>query len=79
MVKTIAVSEEFHEYLKAHKRDDETMEEMMKRLMGGPDPEHAAGILSAETARKMREKVDEKRAVDVESKQEMRARFDDDS
>jgi hypothetical protein len=52
--KSVRVSEEFHEYVKAHKRDDETMEETLRRLIGGPEPEEVAGMLSSETVERMR-------------------------
>jgi hypothetical protein len=54
MVKTIRVSEEYHEWLHAHKRDDETMEETLRRMTRGPHPSDVAGLLSdaeAETAK----------------------------
>ena len=58
MDKTLGVSEEYHRLLKAHNRDDETMEETLKRLTGGPDPRLVAGIVSEESADEMREAVE---------------------
>ncbi|WP_379794293.1 hypothetical protein [Halomarina halobia] len=43
---TIRVSEEYHEWLTAHKRDDETMEETLRRMTRGPHPSDVAGLLS---------------------------------
>lgn len=57
MSKSVRVSEEFHEFVAAYKRNDETMEEALRRLIGGPHPEDVAGILSSETADEMRERL----------------------
>lgn len=76
MSKSLRVSEEFHAFIKAHKADDETMEEALRRLIGGPRPEEVAGILSSETAATMRTQIREKRETDVESKQALRERFE---
>ena len=56
MVKTIRVSEEYHAWLAAHKKADETMEETLRRMTRGPNPEDVAGLLSeaeAETAKEV--------------------------
>ncbi|OAQ53762.1 hypothetical protein HTG_05730 [Natrinema mahii] len=76
MSKSVRVSEEFHEFVTAHKRDDETMEEALRRLIGGPNPEDVAGILSSETAEGMRERLAEKRERDVDGKAELQERFE---
>ena len=76
MSKSVRISEEFHEFVKAHKREDETMEETLRRLIGGPHPENVAGILSSETAEHMREHLEKKRETDVEAKNELRERFE---
>jgi len=76
MSKSVRVSEEFHKFVKAHKREDETMEETLRRLIGGPDPEAVAGILSSETATLMRDRLEEKGESDVEDKRELRERFE---
>jgi hypothetical protein len=76
MSKSVRISEEFHEFVKAHKRDDETMEETLRRLIGGPHPEDVAGILSSETAEDMRERLEGKREPDVEGKRDLRERFE---
>lgn len=61
MSKSIRISEEFYGYLDSHKREDETMEETLRRLIGGPCPEDVAGILSSDTAGVMRERLGERR------------------
>jgi hypothetical protein len=76
MSKSVRISEEFHEFVKAHKREDETMEETLRRLIGGPGPEDVAGILSSETAVRMRDRLEEKRETDAEEKRELRERFE---
>lgn len=50
MVKTIRVSESYHEWLSAHKREEETMEETLRRLTRGPNPSDVAGLLSESEA-----------------------------
>ena len=76
MSKSVRISEEFHEFIASHNRDDETMEETLRRLVGGPDPEDVAGILSSETATTMRERLDNKRETDIDEKRELRERFE---
>lgn len=79
MVKTIRVSDEYHEWVKAHKKEDETMEETLRRLTRGPDPSDVAGILSEETAEKMKEAVKRPRRSDSERKRRAREAFSEDS
>jgi hypothetical protein len=74
MSKSLRVSEEFHAMVKAHKRDDETMEEALRRLVGGPHPEDVAGILSDETAEEIRERLDDTDAADRERREALRER-----
>ena len=76
MSKSVRISEELHEFVKAHKREDETMEETLRRLIGGPHPEDVAGILSSETATAMRDRLENKRKTDAEEKHKLRERFE---
>lgn len=76
MSKSVRVSETFHEFVKAHKREEETMEETLRRLIGGPNPEDVSGILSSETAENMRERLKEKCDPDVEGKRKLREQFE---
>ncbi|AGB16822.1 hypothetical protein Halru_2236 [Halovivax ruber XH-70] len=76
MSKSMRISEEFHEYIASHKRDDETMEDTLRRLIGGPHPEEVAGILSSDTAATMRSRLDTKHEVDADEKRELRERFE---
>lgn len=76
MSKTMRISEEFHEFVSSHKREGETMEETLRRLVGGPDPESVAGILSEDTAESMRTQLSESDRSDVESKRQLRDRFE---
>jgi predicted CopG family antitoxin len=64
MVKTIRVSEEYHEWLSAHKRADETMEETLRRMTRGPHPSDVAGLLSEAEAEDAKEAVDGLRGRD---------------
>lgn len=76
MSKSVRVSDAFHEFIDAHNRDDETMEDTLRRLVGGPHPDAVAGIISDETAETMRDRIDAKSDRDTESKQELRERFE---
>ena len=59
MVKTIRISDAYHEWLRAHKRDDETMEETLRRLTGGPPhPGDVAGLLSEDEAEEAKAAVE---------------------
>jgi hypothetical protein len=66
--KSIQVSEEFHAYVKANKRDDETMEDALVRLAGGSHPDAVAGLLSDETADAMQEAIGERSGKDAGSR-----------
>ena len=61
MSKTIRVSEEVHAVVESHQRDGETMEETLRRLVGGPHPKEVADLLSGETAEAMHEAIAERR------------------
>lgn len=76
MSKSVRISEEFHAFIAAHSRDDETMEETIRRLVGGPHPDDVAGILSSETADEMRERLASKGEDDVEDKRQLREKFE---
>jgi hypothetical protein len=76
MSKSLRISDELHEALVAHKRDDETLEETLWRLVAGPHPEDVAGILSDETAAEMRTRLGAKRRTNVEGKRELREQFE---
>ena len=76
MSKSVRISEEFHEFVTAHKHEDETMEETLRRLIGGPRPEDVAGILSSETATAMRDRLEGAHETDTEAKHELRERFE---
>ena len=50
MSETIQLSEGYYEWLRAHNRDGETMEETLRRVTGGQHPESVAGLLTDEEA-----------------------------
>ncbi|CCQ33854.1 hypothetical protein HLRTI_003432 [Halorhabdus tiamatea SARL4B] len=64
MVKTIRVSEEYHEWLSAHKKSDETMEETLRRMTRGPHPSDVAGLLTEDEAEDAKAAVDRLRGRD---------------
>lgn len=57
MGKTIRVSEEYHAWIRAHNREDETMEETLRRLTRGPHPSDVAGMLTTTEAEEAKEAV----------------------
>lgn len=80
MSKTIRVSDEYHELIKAHKRDDETMEETLRRMTKGPDPRVLREILGEpdeDTAEDVRAAIERKRASGRDRRQEHRERLDE--
>lgn len=79
MGKTIRVSEEFHGWVSAHSRDDETMEETLRRLTRGPDPEEVAGLLSADEAERAKAAVSDLRDRDDDRIDRARDAFEDES
>lgn len=61
MAKTSRISEEYHEWLGAHKREDETMEEVLRRMTRSHTPTDGAGLLSDEDAEATRMTVERQR------------------
>jgi len=78
MGKTIRVSEDFHEVVRAHNLDDETMEETLRRLMGGPSPEVLADVVGGDddVAAEMRDAIERKRDRGRERRADLRERFE---
>lgn len=76
MVKTIRVSESYHEWLSAHKRDEETMEETLRRLTRGPNPSDVAGLLSESEADEANAAVARLRGRDSDRFEAARRAFD---
>jgi hypothetical protein len=60
----------------AHNREGETMEETLRRLLGGPHLEEVAGILSPETADEVRERLEAKHERDAVDNRSLRKRFE---
>lgn len=77
MTKTIRVSDEYHEVLKAHNREEETMEETLRRVVGGPDPRVVAGVLDEQNAARMEEAIENLRGRDRDSRRRLRTAFQD--
>jgi predicted CopG family antitoxin len=78
MVKTIRVSEEYHEWLLAHKADDETVEEALRRMTRGPNPEDVAGLLSEKEAEEAKDAVRGLRGRDRDRLDDAREAFESD-
>ena len=77
MGKTIRVSDDFHGWIKAHKADDETMEETLRRLTRGPNPEDVAGLLTPEEAERAKSAVADLRERDDDRLRRAREAFED--
>ena len=73
--KSIQVSETFHAYVKAHKKEGETMGEALVRLTGGPEPEAVASLVSEETAEAMEEAIDERARSKTTSRKHVVGQF----
>lgn len=76
MSKTLRVSEDTHELVMRLKRDDETVDEALVRLLGGPHPDQVAGVISEATAEDMRRAAEEASETARESVRETDRRFD---
>lgn len=79
MSKIIRISEGFYEVIEAHQRDDETMEETLRRLVSGPSPDVLAEIVDGgdeEAAEEMRRAIEAKREQGRERRAELRERFE---
>jgi predicted CopG family antitoxin len=61
MAKSIRLSEEAYNRLAAHKREDETLSDVVLRLAGERSLLELAGILSDDEADALREAVEERR------------------
>lgn len=79
MTKTIRVSDEYHELLKAHNREGETMEETLRRVAGGPDPRVVAGLLDEENAARMEEAIENLRGRDRDTRRRLQEAFEDEA
>jgi hypothetical protein len=76
--KSIQVPEEFHAYIKASRREGETMAEALIRLAGGPHPEAVAGLLSDETAEEMKAAIEARGQNASKRRKRAAERFEDD-
>jgi len=79
MSKTIRVSEEFHELVRAHNNEGETMEETLRRLTRGPDPDVLSDVISGGDEREaaaLREAIEWRRERGRERRDGVRERFE---
>ena len=72
--KTIRVSESLHEQITAHNREDETLNETLERLVGGPSLRELAGTLSDDEAETFRSAIE---ASHRQHADELAEQFDD--
>lgn len=78
MVKTVRVAEDYHEWLTAHNKPDETMEETLRRLTRGPNPSDVAGLLTDTEAETAKTAVADLRDRDRTRRDAARSAFDAD-
>lgn len=76
MPKMIRVPDDYHSWVKAHNRDDETMFETLRRLTREPDPEELVGILSSDEAQDAKEAARRYRERNSERWEQAREAFD---
>ena len=79
MTKMIRVPDEYHAWVKAHNRDDETMFETLRRLTREPTPGELEGILSSEDVTAARNAAAQFGGRDTERFEKAREAFEDDS
>jgi len=77
MSESVRISEELRAFLEPRQRDDETMEETLRRLTRGPHPNEVAGLLSPEEAAELKESVKGIRRSDHDRKDRARSAFSD--
>lgn len=65
----------FNDWITEYKRDDDTMFDAMRRVIGGPEPQTAAGIIAEESATSMRGAIERKRGADVDGKTDLRENY----
>jgi hypothetical protein len=76
MSKTIRLSEEFHNWVKAHNKEGETMEQTLRRLTRGPHPSDVAGLLTDDEAEAAKEAVENLRKGDTDRLERARETFE---
>lgn len=74
MTKSVRVSDALYEYLKSHNLEEDTMEDTLQRLIGGPHPSEVTGIISPESADKLRENLGDKSETDRNDSAELMER-----
>jgi hypothetical protein len=77
MVKTIRLSEAYYAWLYAHNQDNETMEETLRRLIRGPNPEDVAGLLTEDEVEEAKGAVKDLRNRDGSRFEAAREAFED--
>jgi len=76
MAESIEISSEFHEVLESHRREGETLEDTLRRLIGGPSPEALAEVVGAEDIDTLRDAVRRKRAAGRNRRATLREQFE---
>jgi hypothetical protein len=76
MGESIQVSSEFRETLEAHRREGETLEETLRRLIGGPSPDVLAELVGDGESDELRTALKERRDAGRDRRDELRERFE---
>jgi hypothetical protein len=76
--KSIQVPERFHAFVKANRKEGETMAQTLIRMTSGPDPEAVGSLVSAETADEMRTVLEERDESAESSRGDIVDRFETD-
>lgn len=76
--KSVRLDEDVYERIESRKRDDETFSEAIERLLHPPPLTDLAGILSDEEATEFRDVLDRVDELDMEDRDRLLERFEDD-
>lgn len=79
MAKMIRVPDDYHAWVKAHNRDDETMFETLRRLTREPTPAELTDILSSDDVDEARAAAERFGGRDTERFERAREAFEDDT
>ncbi len=69
------LSEEFHAYVKEQNQELETMEDTVKRLIGGPEHDEVSGLISTDTAEEMKTGLENRTRTRAKKRWEMRQKL----
>jgi predicted CopG family antitoxin len=75
--KSVRLDEDVYELIESRKRDDETFSKAIERLLSPPPLTDLAGILSDEEADEFRAVIERVDELDIQDRERLRERFDE--